>query len=169
VYISVGQAAVHFAGVADWPAVEMLAPLRIINPYHLFGSITQTRIEPEVQIDSGNGWVAYPLWHKPGDVARAPDFVAPHQPRLDFQLWFHGLSPRGWPTYLEALVQSACHDPDAIQPFFRDRLPAKARAVRLAYWRYNFTNPTTRKDTGAYWLHTAAWARSPRLCGVVDE
>jgi hypothetical protein len=155
---------VHFGGVAGWPAVEMLSAMRIVNPYHLFGSITRTRIEPEVQIDSGDGWVAYPLWHKPGDVKRAPDFVAPHQPRLDFQLWFHGLSPRAWPTYLESLVQSACHDPEAIQTFFRDPLPAKPRAVRLAYWRYTFTDASTRAETGAYWDRRPVGTRAPRIC-----
>ena len=29
--------------------------------------------------------------YKPGDVAEAPKFCLPHQPRLDWQMWFAAL------------------------------------------------------------------------------
>src|SRR5262249_42704325 len=65
------------------------APLRIVNTYHLFAQVTRDRIEPELQTSDGMSFTPRHLKHKPGDPARASDFVAPLQPRVDFQLWFY--------------------------------------------------------------------------------
>ena len=126
----------HF-GTAG-PVVTAAAPLldrarerlRVVNTYHLFASITRERIEPELADRTpGDGvWTPQHLRHKPGDPRRAPDFVAPHQPRVDFQLWFYGLSfQRREPTYVATLVERLCEDPAAVQPLFRAPLPAATR------------------------------------------
>lgn len=41
--------------------------------------------------------------YKPGDPARAPPWVAPHQPRLDWQMWFAAL---GSPEVCRLLLSS---------------------------------------------------------------
>src|ERR1035441_6529140 len=41
--------------------------------------------------DDGVAWRAYEFKYKPGDVKRRPRFVEPHQPRLDWQMWFAAL------------------------------------------------------------------------------
>lgn len=165
VYLSVGQARAHFTAGDTWTGVDRLAPFRAVNTYHLFGAITRTRLEPEVQVESGQGWAAYDLKYKPGDVHRAPPFVAPHQPRLDFQLWFHGLAPRTWQAYLEALLKGLCDHPNTVQTFFAAPLPPHPSAVRLAYWRYRFTTEAERQDNGAYWSREFVAAMPPRVCG----
>jgi hypothetical protein len=97
-------------------------------------------------------WTPQDLWHKPGDPRRAPDFVAPHQPRVDFQLWFYGLAfRRREPTYVTTLVERMCEDPAAVQPLFREPLPPHAAAVRIVYWRYLFASRAERRATGAWW------------------
>src|SRR5439155_3636406 len=74
------------------PIRRVYAPWRLVNTYHLFGHITRARIEAEFQTsDDGTTWTAHDFRHKAGDPARRPDWVAPHQPRVDFQLWFYGL------------------------------------------------------------------------------
>jgi hypothetical protein len=161
VVISAADALLSFAG-SDALAAMMLPlrriyePWRIINTYHLFGHITTARIEPELQTsEDGEHWIAQPLWHKAGDPRRRPDFVAPHQPRVDFQLRFYGLSYRaGAPAYVDALVERLCRDPSAVQPLFRNRLPPHPRAVRLAYWHYQFTSAAERRVRGAWWTRT---------------
>jgi hypothetical protein len=136
-----------------WPLRRVYAPWRIINTYHLFGHITRARIEPELQTtDDGERWIAHDLRHKPGDPRRRPDWVAPHQPRVDFRLWFYGLDYRsGTPEYVAVLVERLCRDPAAVQPIFRDRLPAHPRAVRLVFWRYHFSTTTERREQGVWW------------------
>ena len=37
-------------------------------------------------------WVEIPFMYKPGDLQRSLPWVAPHQPRLDWQMWFAALS-----------------------------------------------------------------------------
>src|SRR5690606_25927961 len=52
-----------------------LAPLRVVNTYHLFSQITRERVEPEFQTFDGTSWTAHPLQYKPGPTDRAPPFV----------------------------------------------------------------------------------------------
>jgi len=150
------------------PLFELNQRFRLVNSYHLFASITRERIEPELQTlaqgsadddaepldtaaDDGR-WTPQYLWHKPGDPSRAPDFVAPHQPRVDFQLWFYGLAfRRREPTYVSTLVERMCEDPAAVQPLFRQPLPPHPAAVRIVYWRYVFTSRAEQRATGAWW------------------
>jgi hypothetical protein len=138
------------------------APWRLINTYHLFGHITRERIEPEFQLQTGGVWQPFDLHHKPGDVMRRPDFVAPHQPRVDFQLWFFGLSyQRGLPDYVAALLNRLCRDPAAVQPLFRQPLPANPDAVRIAFWRYHFSQPG---EPDAGWTREPTAAMRPLSC-----
>ncbi len=164
---SLADAAAHFStsGPQVEPLRRLFAPLRLVNTYHLFGAITRERIEPELQTFDGDTWTAHDLRYKPGDVSRAPGFVAPHQPRVDFQLWFYGLSyPHGAPAYVRALVDRACHDPAAIQPLFPGPLPERPKAVRLAFHRYHFTTAEERRATGAWWKREWVEATRPVTC-----
>jgi hypothetical protein len=143
---------------------------RLINTYHLFGQITTERIEPEFQTsDDGSNWTAHELWHKPGDPQRRPDFVAPHQPRVDFQLWFYGLRPNHPPEYVESIVQHLCKDVPAVEPLFRDRLPPAPRFARIAFWQYRFTSSDERRRDGAWWTRSSVGATGPIACANIPE
>ncbi len=135
------------------PLQALYEPWRLINTYHLFGHITRERIEAELQVESDGMWRALDLRYKPGDVRRAPEIVAPHQPRVDFQLWFYGLGFRhGTPEYVAALLDRLCHDPAAVQPLFTQALPAHPESARIAFWRYRFSPPG---QAGAWWTREA--------------
>jgi hypothetical protein len=183
--LSLAEAAVAFGGgepgallTAMEPLVGRAETLRVVNTYHLFASITRERIEPELQTldarrDEGDdaAWTAHDLHHKAGALARAPDFVAPHQPRLDFQLWFHGLGfRRGQPAYVHMLLERMCEDAASVRPFFRDSsrdpLPMHPRAVRVVYWQYHFTTPSEKRATGAWWRRERLAASTPVICAA---
>jgi hypothetical protein len=143
----------------------LYAPLRLVSTYHLFAAITRERIEPEVQTFDGQTWTAHDLRYKPGDVARPPPLVAPHQPRLDFQLWFYGLGRRrGVPAYVQGLLERVCRDPGAVEAFFAAPLPSRPASARVAFYRYRFTTPSERRATGAFWAREPAGSTSPVLC-----
>jgi hypothetical protein len=167
--LSLLEAAVSFGEGGPWMLAfqglrERTEPLRLVNTYHLFASITRERIEPQFEVETGAGWQPLHLWHKPGDPRRRPDFVAPHQPRVDFQLWFHGLSYRyRRPLYVTMLLDRLCADPGAVAPLFREPPPA-ARAVRVAYYRYTFTDRAEHRATGAYWNRTLVDTTAPIPC-----
>jgi hypothetical protein len=125
---------------------------RTANAYHLFGHITRERIEPELQTGSDNGWRPQHFHYKAGDPSDAPSFVAPHQPRVDFRLWFHGLGfQRSTPRYVVALLHRLCTRPAAVQPLFAGPLEAQPTAARIEYWQYHFTSIVERRKTGAWW------------------
>lgn len=152
------------------PLLELDHRLRLVNSYHLFASITRERVEPELQtledpaqLDAAEapGWTAHHLRYKPGDPGRAPPFVAPHQPRIDFQLWFYGLSfRRREPRYVSTLLERMCEDPAAVQPLFLAPLPRGPAAVRIAYWQYHFASVEEARATGRWWRRT--WLTASR-------
>jgi len=99
--LAVGIVLVSIAEMRFWrrqlPApierfLAVLQPFRSINTYGLFSIMTTSR--PEILIDGsrdGKNWQTYEFKWKPGPVDRAPGWVAPHQPRLDWQMWFAAL------------------------------------------------------------------------------
>lgn len=142
-----------------------VAPFRLINTYHLFGHITRERVEPEFQTFDGQTWTAHDLRYKPGDPSRPPPFVAPHQPRVDFSLWFYGLSfRRGTEPWIATLLHRLCDDPDAVATLFASPLPSAPEAVRIAFWQYHYTTPEERARTGNWWSRTPVGALQPLKC-----
>jgi lipase maturation factor 1 len=139
------------------PIRRVYAPFRLVNTYHLFGHITRTRIEADFQTtDDGAAWTSHEFRHKAGDPKRRPDWVAPHQPRVDFQLWFYGLSYKsGAPEYVATLLERLCRDPAAVQPLFRTPPSLHPKAARIIFWEYHFTTAAERRADGAWWKRTA--------------
>ncbi len=141
------------------------APWRLVNTYHLFGSITRERIEPQFEVEHDGAWTVLDMHHKPSDPLRAPDLVAPHQPRVDFQLWFYALSmQRGVPEYIGNLLDRLCNDPQAVQQLFVQPLPAAPQAVRMTLWRYIFSDAATKAATGAWWTRQPVGESRPHPC-----
>ena len=152
---------------ATAPHADAIAPLRLVNTYHLFGHITRERIEPtfETWVDTETGWTTQPMRYKPGPVDRAPPVVAPHQPRVDFRLWFYGLSfKRGMPRYVETLLDRMCHDPEAVQSLFTRPLPPQPAQVRVSLERYHFSSPEVREATGAWWTRDRLGSLEATTC-----
>lgn len=99
---------------------EVLRPWRTVNAYHLLASMTYVRNEVVLEgSEDGREWKEYVFPYKPGPPGRAPAFVAPHQPRVDFQLWFlllRGRPPRD--RYFWNLVARLLTAPDVVAPLF---------------------------------------------------
>ena len=135
------------------PVLEWSRTYRVVNAFHLFSAVTRERIEPEFQTaDESGTWTARDLRFKAGDPLRAPPFVAPHQPRVDFLLWFYGLSyQRQQPTYVATLLARLCEDPSAVADLFQSSLPLHPTSVRIVFWEYAFTSAAEKHNTGAWW------------------
>ena len=69
--------------------------LHLISSYGLFRRMTGVGGRPEVIIEGANSlngpWKEYHFRYKPGNLTGSPKFVLPHQPRLDWQMWFAAL------------------------------------------------------------------------------
>jgi hypothetical protein len=152
-----------------WPpavesAAESLQPFHIINAYGLFAAMTTTRNEIVVEgSDDGQVWQAYEFRFKPGDPMHAPRFVAPHQPRLDWQMWFAALSSyRNQPWFQNFLVRLLQGSPEVLALLQRNPFPDHPpRYIRSRLYDYRFTDIPTRRSTGAWWERTEQGLYSP--------
>jgi predicted DCC family thiol-disulfide oxidoreductase YuxK len=134
--------------------VEWLSPLRSVNRYGLFAVMTTRR--PEIIVegsDDGQTWRPYEFRWKPGAVGRRPRFVAPHQPRLDWQMWFAALETceeNPWlVNFLGRLLQG---EPTVLRLLATNPFPARPpRYIRTLLYDYRFTDWQTRRSTGAWW------------------
>jgi hypothetical protein len=145
-------------------AEEFLQPFHVVNAYGLFAAMTTTRNEIVVEgSDDGQVWQAYEFRFKPGDPMRAPRFVAPHQPRLDWQMWFAALSSyRSQPWFQNFLVRLLQGSPDVLALLERNPFPDHPpRYIRSRLYDYRFTDLATRRATGAWWERTEEGLYSP--------
>lgn len=146
-----------FADHAPSPFLTAASACRCVNTYGPFAVMTTVRHEIVIEgTHDGSTWQAYRFRYKPEDTARIGGWIVPHQPRLDWQMWFAALARaervpwfrnfmvrllEGSPPVLALLA----HDPFAGTP------PA---AVRARLYRYRFTDPATRAATGDWWQRT---------------
>jgi hypothetical protein len=133
---------------------ERLEAFRIVNGYGLFREMTKHREEIVVEGSAdGIEWLPYEFKWKPGDVKRAPGWCAPHQPRLDWQMWFAVLeNPQENPWFVGLIVKllQGSHDVNRLLAHnpFPDKPP---RYVRAMFYRYQFTTLSELRQTGAWW------------------
>ena len=150
------------------PVRVVLDEIRSINAYHLFAQMTLVRREAVIEgSDDGSDWQSYELHCQAGDVDRAPAFVAPHQPRVDFQMWFLLLG-RGLAPWFRTLLARVQREPAVVAPLFaRNPFPhGPPRLVRVAVYRYRFTDPATRASTGAWWSRELEGTSRPLAADV---
>ncbi len=124
------------------------------NIFHIFPTMQTERQELEIQGSyDGRNWQSYIFKYKPGPVARAPRFNVPHQPRLDWMMWFippqSGMDDFWFRQLLRRLREGS---PQVLSLLeynpFEQRPP---RYLRVLSYRYHFTTPEQRKQTGNWW------------------
>src|SRR5438067_5277324 len=133
---------------------EPLEAFRIANGYGLFRVMTKDRREIVIEGSAdGVDWLPYEFKWKPGDVKRAPGWCAPHQPRLDWQMWFAALgTPEQNPWFIRLAICLLEAKPDVIRLFVHDPFPNQPpRYVRAILYRYRFTTAKEHRQTGAWW------------------
>ena len=146
--------------------LDAIAPLRTINSYGLFAVMTTQR--PEIVLegsDDGLTWQEYGFRWKPGALERRPAFVAPHQPRLDWQMWFAALGDYHRTPWLASLLERLLQgSPEVLSLLganpFAEHPP---RFVRAVLYEYRFTSAQERRVTGAWWSRQLLGAYSPAL------
>jgi predicted DCC family thiol-disulfide oxidoreductase YuxK/uncharacterized membrane protein YphA (DoxX/SURF4 family) len=160
------------AGVSQaWPAPVLWLyaweqPLRTFNGYGLFAVMTQTRPEIIVQgSNDGLSWRDYEFKYKPGSLRRAPGFVAPYQPRLDWQMWFAALGgPRSNPWFLRFEYCLLQNSPQVLALLGPNPFPKQPpKHIRAMLYEYHFTDLATRRATGDWWRRELKGVYVPSL------
>ena len=148
----------HFPNPARW-----VDPLRVVNSYGLFAVMTTERRELVIEGSmDGDTWLEYAFPFKPGDVDRVPGWATPHQPRLDWQMWFAALTVPQRASWIHDLVfrlfEAEAEVLKWIESPFADEPP---KYIRIISYRYRFTEAdasTEHADVGRWWTRS-----NPRL------
>lgn len=148
----------------------------LFNGYGLFQRMTETR--PEIVIEGsldGKEWQAYSFRWKPGDLSRRPGLCAPHQPRLDWQMWFEALqferalklsgtvSEQHQSSWFRSLLRRLLeNEPSVLALLDKAPFPTPPKHVRFTLYQYRFSTADERSKTGRWWERDRVWT-SPSL------
>lgn len=133
--------------------VNQVEAFRVVNRYHVFPTMTTERNELVISGSmDGRVWKEYKFIYKPGDLDKRPEIVIPHQPRLDWMIWFVTLHPSFIPwfdSFLQALLDNS---PEVTALLETNPFPESApRYLRVDVYRYRFTDWKTRSETNQWW------------------
>jgi hypothetical protein len=133
--------------------LSLIAPFQIVNTYGLFAVMTTDR--PEIIIegsDDGSTWREYSFPYKPGELHRGLPWVAPYQPRLDWQMWFAALGSYPENPWFAGLARGLLvGDPAILHLLNPPPFTHPPRYLRALLYDYRFTTPGERARTGAVW------------------
>ena len=119
-------------------------PLDLVNTYGAFGTVGRERDEivfegtDDTAISGDTKWKEYEFKAKPGDPNRRPPFVAPYQPRIDWQIWFAAMaSPAEYPWTLHLVWKLLHNDRGTLSLLANNPFPdAPPRYIRARLYRY---------------------------------
>jgi predicted DCC family thiol-disulfide oxidoreductase YuxK len=134
--------------------IDAAAPFELVNTYGLFAVMTTTRLEIIVEgSNDGVSWLPYEFKYKPGDLARRPTWVAPHQPRLDWQMWFAALGDyRSAPWILHFMERLLEGSPEVLGLLRHNPFPiSPPHYVRALLYQYHFSSPEQKRKNGNWW------------------
>nr|XP_031303648.1 lipase maturation factor 1 isoform X3 [Camelus dromedarius] len=138
-------------------------PLRIVNTYGAFGSITKERTEVILQGTASSNasspdaeWEDYEFKCKPGNLRRRPCLISPYHYRLDWLMWFAAFQTyehNEWIIHLAGKLLTNDAQALSLLAFnpFAGRAPP--RWVRAEHYRYKFSRPGGRHAAeGKWWI-----------------
>lgn len=148
-----------WAGLPPWrllnEAYATTRPFRSLNGYGLFAVMTKERREIEVQgSHDGLTWKTYTFRFKPGALDRAPCWVAPLMPRLDWQMWFAALGQKEGNPWFLSFLQKLLEGSPAVLSLLEDNpFPeGPPKYIRALSADYRFTTTAEAHSTGAWWV-----------------
>ncbi|XP_010568908.1 PREDICTED: lipase maturation factor 1 [Haliaeetus leucocephalus] len=138
-------------------------PLRIVNTYGAFGSITKERTEVVLQgtssldpNDPAAVWEEYDFKCKPGDLKRRPCFITPYHYRLDWLMWFAAFQTyeqNEWIIHLAGKLLAQEEETLSLMATnpFAGRAPP--RWIRGEHFKYKFSRPGGKHASeGRWWI-----------------
>ena len=147
----------------DLPVVgaitRMVSPLMIVNPYGLFAIMTTSR--PEIVIEGsldGQDWREYVFRYKPGPLSRQAPWTAPHQPRLDWQMWFAALGDyRQNPWFASLMLRLLEGSPPVLALFDSNPFPeGPPKVARARLYNYRLADEGAHAAAGHWWVREFA-------------
>jgi len=122
--------------------------------YHVFPNMQVERHELEIEgSNDGVEWKTYVFKYKPGALDEVPGFIVPHQPRLDWMIWF--VPPRSermmywFDRFMQRLHEGS---PEVLGLLRHNPFPNKPpKYLRVQAYQYWFTTAEERDANGNWW------------------
>lgn len=158
--------AVFFGRALDLPVLAVVRRFDTINKYGAFAVMTKTR--PEIVLEGsadGVTWVAFEFPWKPGALERRPGFVAPWQPRLDWQMWFAALGDCSDNPWVLSLQQLILEGSPPVLALFEQVPVVPPKYLRTRVFEYRFAPLSER---GVWWTRTETGPYCPAVMLAPD-
>lgn len=151
------------------PVRNMLSPnqanrsrftaLHLAGTFGVFDFVNRNRFEvvlegsAEPYLTPTTQWREYEFQGKPGKTSRRPPLIAPYHLRLDWQMWSAAAGEYySQPWFLPLVARLLQNDAATLSLLGRNPFPAKPpRLIRAILYRYEFTSPEERRQTGDWW------------------
>ncbi|XP_067129726.1 lipase maturation factor 2-like isoform X2 [Centruroides vittatus] len=160
-----------------WPVVRTwhsrVDKFNLVNSYGLFRRMTGVGGRPELVIEGSNslhsGWNEYHFLYKPGNLTCKPAFIIPHQPRLDWQMWFAALGSYSEnPWFVSLVYRLLHHQQEVLDLMDKELLPFQKqppRYIRATLYKYKYTDFTVirEKKNGNWWKRDSGTEYFPPL------
>ena len=101
----------------------------------------------------GRNWQTYQFKYKPVNLDQKLSWNIPHQPRLDWQMWFAALeTPAADSWFARFMLKLQEGSPQVLSLLAYNPFPEKPPIyVRALLYRYFYTTPEQRAATGQIW------------------
>jgi hypothetical protein len=142
------------------PLAESVQRFGIGHIFHVFPTMQVQRHELVIQgSEDGVRWKTYQFKYKPGNPANPPKFNLPHQPRLDWMLWF---VPTQHPVHMQwfhqFIVQLKQGSPTVTNLLASSPFPTQPpRYLRVLVFQYQFTNSKERTRNRRLVANRISW------------
>ena len=122
--------------------------------FHVFPTMQVERHELQLEgSDDGIECKVYGFKYKPGALDEKPAFIIPHQPRLDWMIWFVPPRPEEMQYWFDRfLIKIHQGSPEVLGLLKHNPFPDKPpRYLRVQVYQYWFTSIQERADSGRIW------------------
>jgi hypothetical protein len=126
------------------------------HDFHVFPTMQTERHELQIEgSNDGKEWKAYQFKYKPGPLDQRPVFNIPHQPRLDWMIWF---VPPQFPEFMywfdRFIIKLEQGSPEVLDLLAHNPFPnAPPEYIRVQVFQYEFTDFDERNETGNWWKY----------------
>jgi hypothetical protein len=134
--------------------VQLTSTFSLVNDYGPFAIMTTER--PEIIVEGSNdgkNWQAYQFKYKPGNLGQQLKWNIPHQPRLDWQMWFAAMEkPAADSWFAKFMGKLKEGSPQVMSLLEVNPFPEKPPVyLRALLYRYSYTTREQRAATGHIW------------------
>ncbi|XP_063400829.1 lipase maturation factor 2-like isoform X1 [Mytilus trossulus] len=136
---------------------EKTKEFHIASSYGLFRRMTGVGGRPEVIVEGSNsmqtGWKEYEFLYKPGNLSKKLPIVAPHQPRLDWQMWFAALGNyQHNPWFVTMVYRLLTGQEEVLELIANNPFPdAPPKYIRAKLYHYHYTSSSQTRSPKNWW------------------